>query len=231
MRRVKSKKNVDHIPYRNSKLTRILRQSLGGNTFTSIIIAMSPAPMYREESRSTLKFGQMCKKIQNKAKKNNVADDKTLLKQYKLQIAQLKEQMKETTTAADVATPAAVLPTAAAMDENAALRNKLKILQTMFLGGTSTTAMEGGEEAAGGGGSSERPRSGSEKSVGGGSPSRKKKKRRNRRSSISVSLDGGGNFKMLVSKVKTGDVFDKKKLPLGGLGEFGCVVLLYCMLL
>ena len=134
----KKQRGEEHIPYRNSKLTRILRQSLGGNTFTAIVIAMTPAPMYREESRSTLKFGQMCKKIKNKAKKNNVADDKTLLKQYKLQIAKLKEQMA---TAAPAATEAAESKrsnsTAEANKEADALRSKLKILQTMFLGGDS----------------------------------------------------------------------------------------------
>ena len=134
----KKQRGEEHIPYRNSKLTRILRQSLGGNTFTAIVIAMTPAPMYREESRSTLKFGQMCKKIKNKAKKNNVADDKTLLKQYKLQIAKLKEQMA---TAAPAATEAVESQqsnsTAEANKEADALRSKLKILQTMFLGGES----------------------------------------------------------------------------------------------
>jgi centromeric protein E len=54
------------IPYRDSKLTRILKQSLGGNTLTSILCAVTPAPMHREETVSTLKFGQSCKNIKNK---------------------------------------------------------------------------------------------------------------------------------------------------------------------
>ncbi|RYH05438.1 hypothetical protein EON65_44680 [archaeon] len=54
------------IPYRDSKLTRILKQSLGGNTLTSILCAVTPAPMHREETVSTLKFGQTCKSIKNK---------------------------------------------------------------------------------------------------------------------------------------------------------------------
>ena len=134
-----------HIPYRNSKLTRILRQSLGGNTFTSIVIAMSPAPMYREESRSSLKFGRMCKKIKNKVRQNAVADDKTLLKQYKLQIARLKLKLEEEHEAAaavgvgSAAHPAgseeAFASQKAAEEETQALRKKLSILQTMYLGG------------------------------------------------------------------------------------------------
>ena len=64
--KMKKKQQQVHIPYRNSKLTRILKQSLGGNTFTSILIAMTPAPMHKEESITSLKFGEMCKKIQNR---------------------------------------------------------------------------------------------------------------------------------------------------------------------
>ena len=146
---MRTKKSAEHIPYRNSKLTRILRQSLGGNTYTSIIIAMSPAPMYKEESRSSLKFGQMCKKIQNKAKKNNVADDKSLLKQYKLQIAQLKQQLENdklemekqiqhkpsAPTSSNI--PSNTQQPIESSKENKELRNKLKMLQTMFLGGST----------------------------------------------------------------------------------------------
>jgi hypothetical protein len=55
------------IPYRDSKLTRILKQSLGGNTMTSILCAVTPAPMHREETVSTLKFGQTCKSIKNRS--------------------------------------------------------------------------------------------------------------------------------------------------------------------
>ncbi|KAJ1409156.1 P-loop containing nucleoside triphosphate hydrolase protein, partial [Ochromonadaceae sp. CCMP2298] len=65
------------IPYRDSKLTRILKQSLGGNTLTSMLCAATPAPMHREETVSTLKFGQLCKSIKNKVKSNDGAvDDK-----------------------------------------------------------------------------------------------------------------------------------------------------------
>ncbi len=62
----KAKGPKPFIPYRDSKLTRILKQSLGGNTMTSILCAVTPAPMHREETVSTLKFGQTCKSIKNK---------------------------------------------------------------------------------------------------------------------------------------------------------------------
>lgn len=138
-----SKGAKGHIPYRNSKLTRILRQSLGGNTFTSIVIAMSPAPMYRDESRSSLKFGQMCKKIKNRVKKNTAADDKTLLKQYKLQIAKLKKQLvDEQANAEQEGTDVALAAQKAAEDESTALRKKLSILQTMYFEGNEDGEIE-----------------------------------------------------------------------------------------
>ena len=68
------------IPYRDSKLTRILKQSLGGNTLTSMLCAVSPASSWREETVSTLKFGQLCKSIKNSVKSNEIVDDKTLLR-------------------------------------------------------------------------------------------------------------------------------------------------------
>ena len=74
------------IPYRDSKLTRILKQSLGGNTLTSILCAVSPAPMYREETVSTLKFGQLCKMIKNSVKSNEIIDEKAQLKMLKAKL-------------------------------------------------------------------------------------------------------------------------------------------------
>lgn len=85
------------IPYRDSKLTRILKQSLGGNTLTSILCAVTPANMHREETVSTLKFGQLCKTIKNSVKSNETAidGDKALLKQYRVLIADLRLQLEE----------------------------------------------------------------------------------------------------------------------------------------
>lgn len=54
-----------HIPYRDSKLTHILRESLGGNSKTTLLIACSPHVFNVEETISTLKFGQRAKTIKN----------------------------------------------------------------------------------------------------------------------------------------------------------------------
>lgn len=57
--------NKSHIPYRDSKLTRILQESLGGNSRTTIIICASPASFNEMETKSTLDFGKRAKTIKN----------------------------------------------------------------------------------------------------------------------------------------------------------------------
>ena len=59
-----------HIPYRDSKLTRVLQESLGGNAKTSLIITCSPARYNLDETLSTLRFGARAKRIKNKPKVN-----------------------------------------------------------------------------------------------------------------------------------------------------------------
>jgi kinesin family protein 5 len=59
-----------HIPYRDSKLTRILQQSLGGNSRTTLIICSSSSSYNQIETLSTLRFGKRAKSIVNKAVKN-----------------------------------------------------------------------------------------------------------------------------------------------------------------
>ena len=64
----KSKKT--HVPYRDSKLTFILRESLGGNCKTTLLIACSPHIFNLEETVSTLQFGKRAKTIKNSVKMN-----------------------------------------------------------------------------------------------------------------------------------------------------------------
>jgi len=75
-----------HIPYRDSKLTRILQESLGGNSRTTLIINSSPSSFNEAESLSTLRFGMRAKTIKNKARVNaelSPAELKALLKKAK----------------------------------------------------------------------------------------------------------------------------------------------------
>lgn len=64
--------NSEHIPYRNSKLTRILKDSLSGETNTSIITTCSTDKVDYNETISTIKFAVRAKKIKNKKKLDNV---------------------------------------------------------------------------------------------------------------------------------------------------------------
>uniref|UniRef100_T1GBK2 Kinesin-like protein n=1 Tax=Megaselia scalaris TaxID=36166 RepID=T1GBK2_MEGSC len=57
--------NKSHIPYRDSKLTRILQESLGGNARTTIVICCSPASFNEAETKSTLEFGRRAKTVKN----------------------------------------------------------------------------------------------------------------------------------------------------------------------
>lgn len=83
----------DFVPYRNSKLTRLLRQSLGGNALTAVLFTITLGRSSKEESVSTLKFGEACKTIRNKAVCNTLVDDKTLLRQYRQKINELKSNI------------------------------------------------------------------------------------------------------------------------------------------
>jgi hypothetical protein len=68
----------EHIPYRNSKLTRLLSAALGGNAKTTMITCISPASGNAVESLSTLRFASRAKRIVNQVTKNDVLDAKTM---------------------------------------------------------------------------------------------------------------------------------------------------------
>jgi len=78
-----------HVPYRDSKLTRLLQDSLGGNTKTVMIAALSPADYNYEETLSTLHYANRAKSIKNKPRINEDPKD-ALLKEYEQEIKQLR---------------------------------------------------------------------------------------------------------------------------------------------
>lgn len=82
-----------HIPYRDSKLTRLLEDSLGGNTKTLMIAAISPADDNYEETLGTLKYANRAKQIKNKPKVNQDPKD-AMLKQYQDELERLRAQLK-----------------------------------------------------------------------------------------------------------------------------------------
>ena len=70
----------DHVPYRDSKLTRLLQESLGGNYKTSLIITCSPHSKNIEETINTLKFAQRAKKVKTSAKINFKSNSESYIK-------------------------------------------------------------------------------------------------------------------------------------------------------
>lgn len=82
-----------HIPYRESKLTRLLQDSLGGRTKTSIIATISPALCNLEETLSTLDYAHRAKNILNRPEVNQKLTKRTLIKEYTDEIEKLKKDL------------------------------------------------------------------------------------------------------------------------------------------
>lgn len=82
-----------HIPYRDSKLTRLLQDSLGGNTKTLMVACLSPADNNYDESLSTLRYANRAKNIKNKPKVNEDPKD-ALLREYQEEIDRLRAMVK-----------------------------------------------------------------------------------------------------------------------------------------
>uniref|UniRef100_A0AAV1UG35 Kinesin-like protein n=1 Tax=Peronospora matthiolae TaxID=2874970 RepID=A0AAV1UG35_9STRA len=85
--------HITHVPYRDSKLTRVLQESIGGNSRTALIINVSPSSFNASETISTLRFGMRAKSIKNKAVVNvqrSVAEYESLLAAAEKKIAKQK---------------------------------------------------------------------------------------------------------------------------------------------
>ena len=82
-----------HIPYRESKLTRLLQDSLGGRTKTCIIATVSPARSNLEETISTLDYAFRAKNIRNKPQLNALTNKKTLLRDFTIEIERIKAEL------------------------------------------------------------------------------------------------------------------------------------------
>ncbi|KAL3038869.1 hypothetical protein AAZX31_01G155600 [Glycine max] len=89
-----SKGRNGHIPFRDSKLTRILQSSLGGNARTAIICTMSPARSHVEQTRNTLLFASCAKEVSTNAQVNVVMSDKALVKQLQKELARLEDELR-----------------------------------------------------------------------------------------------------------------------------------------
>ncbi len=83
---------LGHLPYRESKLTRLLRPALGGNAKTAVLCAMTPSNLHIEETISTLKFAERAKKISNNVSRNEITDFRAKFKTTAVELAVLQEK-------------------------------------------------------------------------------------------------------------------------------------------
>ncbi|KAL3598972.1 hypothetical protein D5086_006890 [Populus alba] len=81
--------NSAHIPIRDSKLTRLLRDSFGGTARTSLVITIGPSPRHRGETASTIMFGQRAMKVENMLKLKEEFDYKSLSRRLDIQLEKL----------------------------------------------------------------------------------------------------------------------------------------------
>ncbi|XXG87049.1 hypothetical protein AAC387_Pa11g1835 [Persea americana] len=84
-----------HIPYRDSKLTRLLQSSLSGHGRVSLICNVTPASTNSEETHNTLKFAHRSKHVEIKASQNKIMDEKSLIKKYQREISSLKQELQQ----------------------------------------------------------------------------------------------------------------------------------------
>ncbi|TRY56214.1 hypothetical protein DNTS_028539 [Danionella cerebrum] len=83
-----------HVPYRDSKLTRLLQDSLGGNSKTVMVATIGPASCHYDETLTTLRYANRAKNIKNKPKINEDPKD-ALLREFQEEIDRLKAQLEE----------------------------------------------------------------------------------------------------------------------------------------
>ncbi|XP_042065960.1 kinesin-like protein KIN-UB [Salvia splendens] len=81
--------NSPHVPVRDSKLTRLLKDSFGGTSRTSLVITIGPSPRHRAETSSTIMFGQRAMKVENMLKIKEEFDYKSLAKRLEMEIDKL----------------------------------------------------------------------------------------------------------------------------------------------
>ncbi|KAI9991349.1 hypothetical protein PInf_019030 [Phytophthora infestans] len=89
----KNTKGRSHIPYRNSMMTSVLRDSLGGNCKTVMVATVSPEKDQTDESVSTCRFAQRVARVKNDARLNEGVDPAVIIRQLKARVASLEEEL------------------------------------------------------------------------------------------------------------------------------------------
>ncbi|KAH1158647.1 hypothetical protein GLYMA_11G112700v4 [Glycine max] len=90
-----SEGKASHVPYRDSKLTRLLQSSLSGHGHVSLICTITPASSNMEETHNTLKFASRAKRVEIYASRNKIIDEKSLIKKYQREISVLKHELDQ----------------------------------------------------------------------------------------------------------------------------------------
>ncbi|OIT22692.1 PREDICTED: kinesin-like protein KIN-7D, mitochondrial isoform X1 [Nicotiana attenuata] len=90
-----SEGKASHVPYRDSKLTRLLQSSLSGHGHVSLICTVTPASSNMEETHNTLKFASRAKRVEIYASRNKIIDEKSLIKKYQKEISCLKQELDQ----------------------------------------------------------------------------------------------------------------------------------------
>ncbi|XP_058213223.1 kinesin-like protein KIN-7D, mitochondrial [Rhododendron vialii] len=90
-----SEGKASHVPYRDSKLTRLLQSSLSGHGHVSLICTVTPASSNMEETHNTLKFASRAKRVEIYASRNKIIDEKSLIKKYQKEISTLKQELDQ----------------------------------------------------------------------------------------------------------------------------------------
>ena len=85
----------EYIPFRESKLTRILQDSLGGNSNISLIVTLSPSSLYEEESFSSLNFASRAMGVKINPKKNIVQTNQNIITKYNMKYLDLLNKYDE----------------------------------------------------------------------------------------------------------------------------------------
>jgi kinesin family protein 4/21/27 len=92
-----SRQSGSHVSYRDSKLTRLLQDSLGGNAITYMIACVTPAEFHLSETLNTIQYAQRARAIQSKPRIQQVADDgdkQALIDRLKAEVAFLRQQIR-----------------------------------------------------------------------------------------------------------------------------------------
>ncbi|CAJ1388400.1 unnamed protein product, partial [Effrenium voratum] len=133
------RKARSHVPYRDSKLTRLLEDSLGGNCRTTMMAMVSPAAEAFAESLSTLKFAQRAKGVLTTPQVNEDLDPRLLARRYEAEIRRLRTELAERDAAKGW--PAA-LKAEDMFDPSQLMKSEASTLRTDFSGGRTKGSEE-----------------------------------------------------------------------------------------